>query len=664
MKKKAADATQRNEVTVNKSVSGLAAFSIIVYLLDKLSDKIYNALINGFFGYIFTAYSSELVAYRDGFVVSFFKGGSRSRKLLRIIREYLSRNFETSFILKKLRLWVCRLAFVPLKLYGSFLLTFGSYTLLMYFMHLALPVMGEADSDYIYVGGVVCIIALPLYFSSLSLAEAVRRGKITAALFVDVFGYKDENFQDKYNKKNSKPVISVLLGLCAGLSTALFHPLLILLALALFVLCTVIIITPEIGVLLTLFGLPFFSLFSNPTLLLTAFVIVTSFSYIIKIVRGKRILKLELVDISVLFFIVMTLFAGAVTVGGKSSYYAALISCVLIFGYVLVVNLIRTEAWLRRCTMALVSSGAVVALAGVLQYMLGYSVNNWLDRSYFPDIAGRATSVFDNPNFLGAYLALVLPIAIYRTVTVKSRSARLLGFIVCMLMTVCTVFTWSRGAWLAVIISVVIFFMVFSRKTLRALYALVALIPFLPFVLPSNVVSRFMSIGSMADSSTSYRVYTWRGSIALFKDNFFGGIGYGAEAFERLYPAYAYAGMESAVHSHSLYLQIMISMGIGGLACFALIILFYFQKSLEYMKAPVSRESMLLCAASACATLAVLIMGLFDYVWYNYRIFFLFWTVLALGVAAVRIGKRELARHDIYEHTSKTTASVDFVIDR
>ncbi len=658
-KKISADEHQGSDELSRNGAVGLARLSIIVYFLDKLSDKIYDALINGFFGYIFTAYSSEIRAYNDGFVVSFFYGGSRWRKLLRRFREYLSCSFETSFILKKLKIFVCRLAFVPLKLYGSFLLAFGSYTLLIYFMHLALPITGKADSDYIYIGASVCIISLPMYFSSLNLAQAVKQGRITSALFIDVFGYKDDNFENKYGKKTARPAISILLGLGAGLSTFFVHPLLILAVLLTLALCSIIVITPEIGVLLAIFGLPFFSFASNPTMVLTALVLVTTFSYIIKLVRGKRIFKLELLDIAVLFFVAMMLLSGVVTVGGRPSYNAALISSALAFGYFLVVNLIRTETWLKRCSVALVSSGAAVALIGILQYLMGNSVNDWLDRSYFPDIEGRATSLFENPNYLGAYFALVLPVAIYNSVTAKSRNSRILGFIVCTMMTVCTVLTWSRGAWLALIVSVMIFFIVFSRKTMRALYCIVAAIPFLPFVLPSNVVSRFMSIGNMADSSTSYRVYTWRGSIDLLKDHLWGGIGYGAEAFERVYPAYAYAGMEGAVHSHSLYLQVLISMGIVGLVCFATVILFYFQKSFEYMKSPISRDNMLFCAAAVCSTLALLIMGLFDYVWYNYRVFFLFWVVLALGVSAVRIGKRELTRLEVYENISATSAYIE-----
>ena len=117
--------------------------------------------------------------------------------------------------------------------------------------------------------------------------------------------------------------------------------------------------------------------------------------------------------------------------------------------------------------------------------------------------------------------------------------------------------------------------MFFSRKTMRYILLCSMTVPFLPFVLPKNIVTRFLSIGDMADSSTLYRFYTWKGSLAMIRDNLWGGIGYGADSFAQLYPMYAYSGIETAAHSHSLYLQILIGMGLGGLICFFALIVFY-----------------------------------------------------------------------------------------
>ena len=653
------DKSENNITQRSKSTQNVAGISLIVFLLDKLSDAIYNALINGFFGYIFTAYSSELSAYSNGCVKFFFRSDSKTRQYFRKIREYLSKSFETSFILSKLRKGICGMADIPVKSYGRFFLSFGIYTLLVYFIKALVPLVGTADTDYLFIGTAVCIITIPSLFSHQSLAQAVRKGKMTEAIFVEGFGYREESFEPRQSKNSYHSGPSILIGLIAGILTFFVHPLTILSIILVCVIFTLIVITPEIGVLACLFGLPFFSFSDTPTFMISAMVIITAFSYTIKLIRGKRTIKFELIDFAVLTFLLIVYFSGAITIGGSASKYSALITCTLMLGYFLVVNLIRTDKWIHRCVMAIISSGTVVAIIGILQYVSGAAINNWIDTSYFYNIDGRVTSLFENPNYLATYLAIVFPLALYRTLICQRKKTKALGILSCIIIVICAVLTWSRGAWIAIIISALVFFMIFSRKTMRYIMFALGIIPFLPFVLPKNVVTRFLSIGDMADSSTLYRVYTWKGSLSMIKDYFWGGIGYGTDAFSQIYPMYAYAGMETAVHSHNLYLQIIIGMGIGGLICFALIILFYMQNSLEYIKTPSDTASSLMVSACFCSVLSVLIMGLFDYAWYNYRVFFMFWAVLALGVACIRVGKKELSRTAVKNDADDCAASLE-----
>ena len=99
MKKRKHDneTVESSSMQKNKLHSDVVGISLIIFLLDKLSDVIYNALINGLFGRIFTAYSSELSAYDRGCLKFFFRNDSKTRFYFRKIREYLSKSFETSF---------------------------------------------------------------------------------------------------------------------------------------------------------------------------------------------------------------------------------------------------------------------------------------------------------------------------------------------------------------------------------------------------------------------------------------------------------------------------------------------------------------------------------------------------------------------------------------
>lgn len=658
-KNKKDDKIEKKIKKKERSNSNLASVSIFVFLLDRLSDGIYNMFINGFFGRIFSSYSAELSSYENGQVLAYFKGTNKSRNFFRKIRMFLSCHFENSFILRCLRKGVHNLAFASVKAYGSFFLAFGIYTMIVYLIRKFIPVNGEADINYMFIGVYICLISIPLYFSRKPLAIAVKDSKMLGALFVDSFGYREELFENKKQDTNSKIGGAILLGLIAGVLTFVIPPLSILIALLSFVVITLIIISPEIGVLICIFGLPFFSFLSNPTVVLTAAVLLTTFSYTIKLIRGKRIFHMDLLDTIVLIFSIIIFFSGTITIGGRVSYYSAIVSCVLLFGYFLVVNLMRTGVWIKRCILALVTSGTIVAIIGVCQYLLGAAVNDWLDLDYFSNIYGRTTSLFENPNYLAAYLALIFPFAIYLTFASRTKKETLLCVLCDLIIVLCTIFTWSRGAWLAMLICLIIQCIIYSRKTMRLVWLSIAALPFLSFFLPQNVVARFLSIGNFSDSSIMYRMYTWRGSMNMIKDYFWGGIGYGTETFSEIYPIYAYAGIESAAHSHSLFLQIMLGMGIGGLLCFALIILFYAQKSFEYLKTPSDNLSFMRTVSSLVAVSSLIIMGIFDYVWYNNRIFFLFWVVMAMGVCCVKNGNTEKLKAKNLNIDDEYSASVD-----
>ena len=91
-------------------------------------------------------------------------------------------------------------------------------------------------------------------------------------------------------------------------------------------------------------------------------------------------------------------------------------------------------------------------------------------------------------------------------------------------------------------------------------------------------------------------------------------------------------------------------MGIVGFIIFAIAIFLYFQKNLEYIKYQKNNNSTIYVIASVASVISTLIIGIFDYIWYNQRMFYLFWITLAIGVAIVRVGDSERARLEEFEH--------------
>ncbi|MBQ2708104.1 MAG: O-antigen ligase family protein, partial [Clostridia bacterium] len=134
----------------------------------------------------------------------------------------------------------------------------------------------------------------------------------------------------------------------------------------------------------------------------------------------------------------------------------------------------------------------------------------------------------------------------------------------------------------------------------------------------------------------SYRVNIWRGVGKMIGDYWQTGVGIGTDSFRCVYPLYSLSGIESAPHSHNLYLQILVEIGIVGLVIF-LVLLFFWAQSCFTLHRNEERREKLIPAALFCGLLAVLAQGMTDYIWYNYRVFLMFWLMLGLCAAARKI---------------------------
>ena len=91
------------------------------------------------------------------------------------------------------------------------------------------------------------------------------------------------------------------------------------------------------------------------------------------------------------------------------------------------------------------------------------------------------------------------------------------------------------------------------------------------------MIERMMSVGNLEDSSTSYRVFIWKGTFRMLRDFWIGGIGMGEGAFRSVYPVYSYIGI-IAPHAHNTFLQLLVEGGIGTLLVFLGMMVSFFRK--------------------------------------------------------------------------------------
>ncbi|MGN0107731.1 MAG: O-antigen ligase family protein, partial [Hominilimicola sp.] len=236
-----------------------------------------------------------------------------------------------------------------------------------------------------------------------------------------------------------------------------------------------------------------------------------------------------------------------------------------------------------------------------------------------------------NPNVLGEYLLLVLPVAAVYMLKYKWKELSKWTYgAMFLVLALCLVLTQSRGCWIGFMVSVMIFVTFYEGKW-WGLIPLVLCI--LPFVLPQTIIDRLMSVGNMEDTSTSYRVYIWMGTLGMMKHYWLGGIGMGEAAFAQVYPFFSYNAI-IAPHSHNLFLQLLVEAGISGLGVFIIMqIVFTKKMSVVYRSADKKSENSMLALALASGVLGFLVQSMFDYTFYNYRVMAVFFMIMGLGMA-------------------------------
>ncbi len=575
----------------------------------------------------------------------------------------LSDFLYTNRIAVRLKKWTTFLKLCDARAAGVALIIFGLFSLLSYFVSAQLPMVPYTTDSGTLVCAILWIaLSVPLLLSRVSLVAFFERSFIVSGVLFDFFGLRRSG---DTKVKPAKARFGIILGVVLGLLGFLVSPVtvsVILLSAGLFVL---VLSTPEFGLSLVIFLLPFLFVFEHPTIVLCAAIIICYISYLRKLALGKRSFRFRPSDLFVLLFGMFYLGGGIFSFAtGSISYESALAYFCIISVYFLVSNLMTNKRTVDTVVRALVVSSFIVAVLGIIQGGTGYVVADWLDTSAYQYISGRVTSSFENPNVLASYLILVIPFALVYTFERGSFGGKnIFNALTLLCLIGALVLTWSRGAWVGICVGLLMLGMFLFRRSPKLVVAIFAGIPNLLLFAPESVWSRISSIfsflGNSVDSSISYRLTVWRDSLHLFFDHALGGVGVGSAAFSEAYLEYASIGAESALHSHNLFLQIGIELGAFALILFLLVLVYTYRSCYSIEFAANQSRMRGVCLASFCSMTALLVNGMTDYVWYNYRICFLFWLVLGICNATYRIATEEQRYTDFVAARVSTFASVD-----
>lgn len=473
--------------------------------------------------------------------------------------------------------------------------------------------------------------ALPCLQSTRALSSLLRKSFIGRTFLIRFCGIFEEELSG--GEGASHLFLASLFGVLFGVASIFLPYALPILLLSLILTCLFLRV-PELLLLLLSLALPFLGWLPHPTLTLTVGAVALEIAWLRKYRRGQRILFFGCAELLILLLGLLYLLGGLIGEGGWQGVWSGVCRMLLILLFFPSASLLLRKQWRRRVIGALHFSAAILSTLGIFQYFFTDMELKWVDLNRFCGIAGRVGLSFGNPNILSAFLVLILPLGVSEVFAERERGGRRLLFCAaCVAELLCLVLTWSRGAWLGLLIALPILLLL-CNKSSRS-FLILAAVPAILFspALPKTVISRFFSIGNSADSSIRYRFYTWKGVARMLRANPWG-IGTGETAFRNVYPSYAVSGTETVMHAHRLLLQVTTELGFPGGAVLLLLLLL---TGLQVLYGTVrlgghARGELL---GASCGILGFLVMGCFDYVWYHFGVFALFWILLALAFSAL-----------------------------
>ncbi len=602
--------------------------SVFVSLLRRQGDKLRASVSGSIIGSFLSSYDRANESFCGSTVYAAAGKMIKSPKVSKLRRTGAS-IFDKSLLRRSVLSLTCALRHCTMRFYGVFMLTFSMYVLLMYLIR-KFGMFYTAPISYVWVSVVVALMSLPLlHEKEKSLGAVLLDSSFFSWLLFDYFELRYEHFRESKAPINRSSV-AFIAGMIFGCFSFFVSPVILVLILAFFVYLYLSLVSPESSFLICLFSVPFLSVFEHPTVILCVLVLCFLLGFLFKLFRHKRVLRFGVVEGMLVLFMFFVLFGGMRNASMSVSPEMP-VMLILMSGLLAASTLLRTRSMIIHAARALALSCVICAFFGICEYMLGFASLDWIDTEMFSSISGRAVAFFENPNVLGTYLCLGAPLSLC-LMGISEDKGRTRWFVGFCLTVVCAVLTWSRGAWLGLAVSIVMM-LVCMRHSTVVLFGTVLAAGFGGYLLPQSVIERFLSIGDAADSSTLYRLSIWRGCFDMAGEYGIGGIGVGEDAFLRMYPRYAVAGAERAYHAHSLWLQILLMLGVCGLAVFLIMMFFFYQRAFTAGKSSSDRSLRYVVYGAVSGISGVLISGVFDYTWYNYRVLFVYFVMMGLVCA-------------------------------
>ena len=301
--------------------------------------------------------------------------------------------------------------------------------------------------------------------------------------------------------------------------------------------------------------------------------------------------------------------------------------------YFIIADTVDNRKKVTAILITFIFSAIIADIDGIFQLIRGVD----FIRQY-PRTDTAITGPFQNPNNLAAWLTIVIPLSscfLYFGGKELSKKIRYLLSLLIIISVACLVLTHSRGAWVAVMLSLILAGVLKSKKL--AVITVLAIILLFSFSTKS-IKERTVSIVT-GSGSEMHRTVLWEEAIEIIKD--FPIFGCGLNTYSIVAPKYKISGGGGGIYPHNSYLQMAAETGLLGLGAFLWIMIAIFKTSWVNLKKIDNKFYSALLIGLLAGLFAFLAHSFVDTHFYSLGLRYLMWFVIGLIVAVQRIALKE-----------------------
>lgn len=284
------------------------------------------------------------------------------------------------------------------------------------------------------------------------------------------------------------------------------------------------------------------------------------------------------------------------------------------------------------------SANANLALALLLAVLVGGYVESLIAlREYCASYAAglkdwRAFGTFQNPNLLGGYMSMCLPVAVALALHFKRAALRFACWLISLLLALALAVSGSKGALMALLIAAAIFAWLSVRqfRSRRAVILVLVSGLMLIAIVASIPTLRHRLIAALSGQAHSwlFRVFVWKAALSIIAAHPFNGTGIGT--FHLAYPSFTQVG--PTFMAHNSFLQIASECGIVTLLSIIVFIALCLSPSARSIVA-CEDDWHWLRIGCICACISFIAHNIVDCTWYVPAARFVFAILLACSIA-------------------------------